>query len=88
MGAMNTEHPNEVIMTTSNVADWPRFKRLFDDGKVLPDRTGRLRHVRHGAPVGRLILIGLLKDGSPQYKESAEEWFAPDSPKARDFVWP
>ena len=74
-------------MSVSNVASWPRFKRLFDDGKIIADRTGRLRY-KHGAPVGKLILVRVLKDGAPRYTESADEWFDPDSQRAGEFVWP
>jgi hypothetical protein len=43
---------------------------------------------KHGAPVGRMILVRIGKDGTPIYKESAAEWFDPESQKAREFVWP
>lgn len=79
--------PAEVILTLSNVAMWPEFKKLLDEGKIVADKTGRLRYP-HGAPVGRLILIGTLKDGSPRYKESAKEWFDPGSKRAQEFEWP
>jgi hypothetical protein len=84
---MSTEHPREIVLTASNVASWPKFKQLFDDGNIIADRTGRLRY-RHGAPVGRLTLVRLLKDGTPRYAESADEWFDPDSQRAREFAWP
>lgn len=84
---MNTTHPREIILTESNVANWPKFKQLFDDGKIVPDKTGRLRY-KHGAPVGKLILVRTLKDGTPHYQETADEWFDPDSQRARQFVWP
>jgi len=84
---MNTTHPKEIILTESNIANWPKFKQLFDDGKIVPDKTGRLRY-KHGAPVGRLILVRTLKDGTPRYQETADEWFDPDSQRAREFVWP
>jgi hypothetical protein len=41
-----------------------------------------------GAPVGRLILVRLADDGSPIYKETADEWFDPGSQKALQFRWP
>lgn len=28
------------------------------------------------------------KDGTPKYKESADEWFDPNGDKAKKFVWP
>jgi hypothetical protein len=79
--------PTKVIVTTSNVADWPKVKALYDQGKVVADNTGRLRYT-HGAPVGAMVLVGTDRGQTPRYKESAEEWFDPDSPKARGFVWP
>jgi hypothetical protein len=81
------ETPGGLVLTLSNVADWPQFKKLLDDGKIIADKSGRLRYP-HGAPVGRMILSRTLKDGTPLYLESAEEWFDPDSLKAREFVWP
>jgi len=84
---MNTTHPNEIIVTLDNIAQWPKFKKLLDDGKIVADKKGRLRY-RHGAPVGSLILTRVLKDGTARYQESAKEWFDPESQKAREFVWP
>lgn len=80
-------HPREVILTASNVASFPTFHQLFNDGKIVADRTGRLRYP-HGAPVGKLIFVGVRQDGSARYKESAEEWFDPGSPMAAMFKWP
>jgi hypothetical protein len=79
--------PREVVLTLSNVGDWPAFKKLFDEGKVVADKKGRLRY-SHGAPVGKMILVRVNKDGTPRYRESADEWFDPGSPRARQFVWP
>jgi hypothetical protein len=79
--------PAEIVISLSNVAQWPKFKQLLDDGKIVADKRGRLRYL-HGAPVGRLILTRTLKDGTPRYQESAEEWFDPGSQRAREFVWP
>jgi hypothetical protein len=81
------DYPARITLTKDNVDRFPSFKRLLDEGKVIVDATGRLRYP-HGAPVGELVLTKTLKDGSPRYKESAEEWFDPDSPKAKTFVWP
>ena len=80
-------HPREITLTASNVASFPTFHQLFIDGKIVADRTGRLRYL-HGAPVGKLIFVGVRKDGSARYKESADEWFDPESPKATMFKWP
>ncbi len=72
----------KVRITTDNISQWPSFEQLLKDGKVRFDTNNRLRYL-HGAPVGDLILI---ENGN--YKESAEEWFDPDSQKAKEFVWP
>ncbi|MEL0457032.1 hypothetical protein WJN01_12400 [Flavobacteriaceae bacterium SZ-1-7] len=57
------------------------------EGKIRFDNVGRLRYL-HGAPVGDLILTRINKDGQPKYKESAKEWFDPESEKANNFKWP
>jgi hypothetical protein len=84
---MDATYPKEIILNSVNVGIFPKFKQLFDEGKIVADSTGRLRY-RHGAPVGRMLLMRVLKDGTPKYSESAAEWFDPDSPRAREFVWP
>ena len=81
-----TSAPQEVLVTDQNVDQWPKVKRLFDAGKVRADSTGRLRYL-HGAPVGRMILVRYDQSGSPIYRESADEWFDPESPKAESFSW-
>jgi len=78
---------SEVVLTIRNVDEWPTFKKLLDDGKIVADKTGRLRYL-HGAPGRKMILVRINKDGTPRYKESAEEWFDPDSQRAREFIWP
>jgi hypothetical protein len=80
-------HPAVIVLTSANVSEFPIFQKLLDDGKIVADRTGRLRY-RHGAPVGRMILVQTSNDGTPRYQESAEEWFDPESKKAHEFVWP
>jgi hypothetical protein len=77
----------EVILTLANVGDRPEFKRLLDEGRIVSDKRGRLRYP-HGAPVGKMILVRFKKNGTPRYRESADEWFDAKSPKARVFVWP
>jgi len=77
----------EIVLTLANVEQFPSFKRLLDEGKVIADKMGRLRYP-HGAPVGKMILVRVNKDGTPKYKESAEEWFDPESQRAREFKWP
>lgn len=81
------EPAHEVVLTLANVGEWPAFQKLLKEGKIMADKAGRLRY-RHGAPVGKMILMRTNKDGAPRYRESAEEWFDPDSPRARAFVWP
>ena len=77
----------EVVVTIENVDGWPKIKKLLDDGKVRADSTGRFRYT-HGAPVGTMILVSVADSGTPSYREAADEWFDPDSPKAESFVWP
>ena len=77
----------EIILTLSNVDIFPSFKRLLDEGKVVTDSTGRLRYP-HGAPVGKMMLVRVKKDGTPKYRESTEEWFDPGSKKELEFKWP
>ena len=74
--------PKEVILTKENLQHWSEFQKLYKDGKVIFDNTGRLRYP-HGAPVGKMILVRMNKNGQAIYKESAEEWFDPDSPAAK-----
>lgn len=78
---------NRIRITKENIKDWPKFDDLLNDGKLKFDSKGRLRYL-HGAPVGDLIQTWIDKNGNPIYKEIAEEWFDPDSPKANDFIWP
>lgn len=78
--------PKIVRLTKKNLASWPNFKKLFDNGEVKFDSQGRLRY-KHGAPAGDLILTRIRKDGVAIYKESATEWFDPGSQMAKDFIW-
>jgi hypothetical protein len=82
-----SQPPSEVELNRENIHLWPAYQKLLDDGKVVFDRKGKLRY-RHGAPVGAMVLVKTRKDGTPIYKESAMEWFDPESQRARDFVWP
>ena len=85
---MEPSHPPEQLdLSRENLHLWPVYQKLFDDGKIMFDQKGRLRYA-HGAPVGRLMLVKIKKDGTPVYKESAAEWFDPESQVAREFVWP
>lgn len=76
-----------IRITKDNIEAWPKFKELYDVGKIKFDSKGRLRYL-HGAPVGDLILSRVNKDGAHIYKESASEWFDPEGQKAKDFIWP
>ena len=73
-------------LSQHSIKIFPKFETLLKDNKIKFDSTGRLRYL-HGAPVGDMILIRINKDGTPIYKESAEEWFDPESQMAKDFVW-
>jgi len=85
---MKTPEPQKVIeLTPNNIHLWPGFNELLRKGKIVIDKKGRLRYP-HGSPVGKLILVKMKKDGTPIYKESAKEWFDPESPMAKSFVWP
>ncbi len=75
-----------IRITEDNIKNWPKFESLLRDGKVKFDSTGRLRYL-HGAPVGDLVQTRIDKKGQATFKESAEEWFDPESQKAKEFVW-
>ena len=81
-------NPAERIrLSKENIENWPLFSKQLEEGKIKFDNHGRLRYM-HGAPVGDLVLIRVNKGGTPKYKESAEEWFDPDSGMAKNFIWP
>lgn len=80
-------HPKRITLTKENLHLWPNFQSLHSLGKIVFDKKGRLRYT-HGAPVGDLLLVRINEEGKPIYKESAEEWFDPDSPFAKHFKWP
>ena len=76
-----------IRITKDNINKWTKFETLLNDGKIKFDTTGRLRYL-HGAPVGDLIQTRTDKNGHPIYQEIAEEWFDPESQKAKEFIWP
>lgn len=76
-----------IRITKDNIKNWPKFETLLNDGKIKFDSIGRLRYL-HGAPVGDLIQTKTDKKGNPIFQEIAEEWFDPESQKAKDFIWP
>jgi len=83
----DSEPPQRIRLTADNVGLWPAFDKLLKENKIKFDSVGRLRYL-HGAPVGDLVLTRTGKGGRPIYKESATEWFDPESQKAKEFVWP
>ncbi|WP_298115112.1 hypothetical protein [Flavobacterium sp.] len=76
----------QIRFTKDNIKNFPKYEALLIDGKIKFDSSGRLRYL-HGAPVGDMLLIRMNKDGKAVYKESAKEWFDPESQKAKDFFW-
>lgn len=83
----NQSPPKKIILTNEELPFWPTFQKLHDEGKVVFDKRERLRYL-HGAPVGDMFLVRVNKDGKAVYKESALEWFHPDSEAAKNFEWP
>jgi len=43
-------------------------------------------HYLHGAPGGDMIVTGKDKNENPVYQEFADEWFDPESQKAKEFA--
>jgi hypothetical protein len=85
---MGNQSPQKrITLTRDTLHNWPNYQKLFDEGKVLFDKNGRLRYP-HGAPVGEMILKRVRKNGKAIYAESAEEWFDPESPASEEFEWP
>jgi len=82
-----TPPPQTIEFTRENIRMFPVYDKMVTEGKARFDGKGRLRYA-HGAPVGKMMLVRVNKDGTPIYKEVASEWFDPDSPKAAAFVWP
>jgi hypothetical protein len=75
-----------IRITKDNIKTIPKFESLLNDGKIKFDSSGRLRYL-HGAPVGDLIQTRTDKNGQPIFQEITEEWFDPESQKAKEFVW-
>lgn len=76
-----------VRLSRETIIYFPKVEALLNKNKIKYDSLGRLRYL-HGAPVGDMILIRVNKDRTPIYKESAEEWFDPESLTSKEFVWP
>jgi hypothetical protein len=81
------KHLERIRITSDNISNWPKIDATFQSGQTKFDSKKRLRYL-HGAPVGDFIIVDITKDGKPIYKESTEEWFDPESQKAKDFIWP
>jgi len=77
---------DRIRLTKDNIKNWPKFEALLNDGKVKFDSTGRLRYL-HGAPVGDLVQTRIDKNGQQIFHKNTEEWFDPESKKAKEFVW-
>jgi hypothetical protein len=75
----------KIRITKDNIEHWPKFKAMLDEGHIKFDSKGRLRYL-HGAPVGDLMSTRISIHGTI-YQENAEEWFDPESQKAKDFIW-
>lgn len=76
----------KIRITKENIKTWTKFELLLQEKKVKFDSNGRLRYL-HGAPVGDLIQTKIDNKGQAIYKESTDEWFDPESPKAKEFIW-
>ncbi len=76
-----------IRITAEYIHNWPKIEDLMKENKVKFDSIGRLRY-SHGAPVGDMILVRTNNDNTYVYQESAEEWFDPESQKAKEFIWP
>ena len=76
----------KIRITKDNIRSFSKFEALLNDGKIKFHSTGRLRYL-HGAPVGDLIQTRTVKRGQPIFQESTEEWFDPESQKAKEFIW-
>jgi hypothetical protein len=80
-----SKYEQVIRVDANNLNTFPKIEALLNTGKVKFDSKGRLRYL-HGAPVGDMILIKIDND-NPIYKEGGEEWFDPNSQKAKDFIW-
>jgi hypothetical protein len=85
--AISDKPPQRIKITLENLSLWVGIEKLFKEGKIRIDSNGQLRYL-HGAPVGEMLLVKINKDGNPIYKESTDEWFDPESQKAKTFIWP
>ena len=77
---------NQIRLTKDNISLFPKYNKLLQNGKIKFDSLGRLRYL-HGAPIGDLIQIKIDKNGKTIYQEISDEWFDPESEKAKNFIW-
>ena len=81
------EPRKEIELTLETIELLPTYQKLKEEKKIVADANGRFRYP-HGAPVGKLVLTKIKEDGTPIYRELADEWFDPESSKALQFIWP
>ena len=77
---------NQIRITKDNISLFPKYEKLLHDNKIKFDSLGRLRYL-HGAPIGDLIQIKIDQKGKPIFQEISDEWFDPESEKAKNFIW-
>ncbi len=80
------ELTKQIRITVDNISEWPKYQKLLNESKLRFDKSNRLRYL-HGAPVGDLLFVEYDKNDNPIYRETADEWFDPDSQKSKQFVW-
>ena len=77
---------NQIRITKDNISLFPKYEKLLHDNKIKFDSLGRLRYL-HGAPIGDLIQIKIDQNGKRIFQEISDEWFDPESEKAKNFIW-
>ncbi|MBY0067979.1 hypothetical protein [Empedobacter falsenii] len=77
---------NQIRLTKDNISLFPKYNKLLQNGKIKFDSLGRLRYL-HGAPIGDLIQIKIDQSGKSIFQEISDEWFDPESEKAKNFIW-
>jgi len=77
---------NQIRITKDNISLFPKYEKLLHDNKIKFDSLGRLRYL-HGAPIGDLIQIKIDQNRKPIFQEISDEWFDPESEKAKNFIW-
>ncbi|WP_182498402.1 hypothetical protein [Sphingobacterium cellulitidis] len=82
-----TNNDEKIRIESDNIKYLSKIDKPFGDGKVKFDAHGRLGYL-HGSPVCDMIFVRNDISDNIIYREIAEEWFDPESQKARDFKWP